>query len=145
MEFEFTNHEDKAYDKYYDSFLSYANKTLNGKPNFEKYHVSCILVNDDLIHEINRTYRGIDRPTDVISFAFLDDDEGLVDAPIIDLGEIIISVDRAKKQAEEYGHSLDREMNFLFIHGLLHLLGYNHETKEDEEVMFSLQKEILGD
>lgn len=145
MELEFINNEGQDYDKFYESFLLYAKKALESDENYEKYHVSCLITNDEFIHEINRTYRGIDRATDVISFAFLDEDEGLVDSPIIDLGEIIISADRAKEQAKDYGHSLEREMNFLFVHGLLHLLGYNHETKEDEEIMFGLQRKILGD
>ena len=96
---------------------------------------------------MNREYRNVDRPTDVISFAFLDNeenkDEMLKHSGPVCLGDIYISVDKAKEQAEEYGHPLKRELSFLFVHGLLHLLGYDHMNKEDEEVMFKLQDEIL--
>ena len=97
---------------------------------------------------INKEYRHIDRPTDVISFAFDDNVEGELKInynkiPHM-LGEIFISVDRAKEQAKEYQHSLKREMKFLFVHGLLHLCGYDHMKKEDEMVMFKLQDEIIG-
>ena len=108
--------------------------------------ISVSLVDIAFIHEMNRDYRGIDRPTDVISFAFLDneDREALYKSkePVC-LGDIYISVDKAKEQAKEYGHPLERELSFLFVHGLLHLLGYDHMNKEDEEVMFKLQDEIL--
>ena len=110
------------------------------------YFTDVTIVNDEEIHKINREYRKVDRPTDVISFAFLDDkNEGKLvgDAPI-SLGEIIISYEKAESQAIEYGHSIDREMSFLFVHGLLHLLGYDHMKEEDEKVMFGLQDQILG-
>ena len=101
-----------------------------------------------MIKEINRDYRGIDKETDVISFAFLDNDERRVEKlqnpGIVDLGEIYISLPKAISQAEEYGHSLKRELYFLFLHGLLHLLGYDHMKKEDELIMFNLQDEILN-
>ncbi|NCA96345.1 MAG: rRNA maturation RNase YbeY, partial [Methanomicrobia archaeon] len=104
-------------------------------------------VDNDTIHQINRDYRHIDRPTDVISFAFNDEVEGEVHiqgAQTVLLGTILISVDKAKIQAEAYGHSLDRELKFLFIHGLLHLLGYDHQNSEEEKEMFQLQEDILG-
>ena len=108
--------------------------------------ISVSLVDNKFIHEMNRDYRGIDRPTDVISFAFLDNEDRQAlykgKEPVC-LGDIYISVDKAKEQAEEYGHSLERELSFLFVHGLLHLLGYDHMSEEDEKVMFKLQDEIL--
>ena len=108
--------------------------------------ISVSLVDNAFIHEMNKDYRGIDRPTDVISFAFLDNEDRAAlykgKEPVC-LGDIYISVDKAKEQANEYGHSLKRELSFLFVHGLLHLLGYDHMNKEDEEVMFKLQDEIL--
>ena len=106
------------------------------------------MVSLDIIHELNRDHRDIDRPTDVISFAFEDEVQGSYkinkdpNFPRI-LGEIFICVDKAKEQANEYKHSFNREMSFLFVHGLLHLLGYDHMNKEDEEIMFKLQDEIL--
>ena len=100
------------------------------------------LVDDKKIHEINKTYRGVDRPTDVISFAF-EDDKTIVNDGFRFLGEIYISVDTCKRQAEEYGHSFKREICFLTIHGLLHLLGYDHIEESDRLVMRKLEEEIL--
>ena len=102
-----------------------------------------IIVNNQMIHELNKEYRGIDRPTDVISFA-LEDDKSFNRNDIRLLGDIYISIDRAREQAKEYGHSFLRELYFLAVHGLLHLLGYDHMTKEDEKVMFGKQEEILS-
>jgi len=95
------------------------------------------------IHRLNKEYRGVDRPTDVLSFPLLDVLPERSDATVA-LGDIVISTEQAKKQAEEYGHSLKREVCFLAVHSVLHLLGYDHETsEEDEKVMFSKQREIL--
>ena len=110
--------------------------------------LSVSIVDNEFIHKMNKEYRGIDRPTDVISFAFLDteSDKSAVlnsSGPVV-LGDIYISIDKAKEQAQEYGHPLDRELRFLFVHGLLHLLGYDHMKKEDEEIMFPLQEKILA-
>ncbi|MED4370728.1 rRNA maturation RNase YbeY [Bacillus licheniformis] len=110
--------------------------------------VSVTIVNNEEIQKINKEYRGKDYPTDVISFAFEEDGEGEVeiigaDMPPV-LGDIIISVDKAREQAEEYGHSLMRELGFLTVHGFLHLLGYDHMTEEEEKEMFTKQKEILN-
>lgn len=102
-----------------------------------------ILVDNEYIHELNKTYRNIDRPTDVISFA-LEDVKDVEDFGNRVLGDIYISLDKAKEQAKEYGHSFLRELSFLAVHGFLHLLGYDHMTKEDEKVMFTRQEEILS-
>ena len=107
-----------------------------------------VTVTDNIhIHELNREYRGVDRPTDVLSFpmySFTDDDmpeEG--PAPVV-LGDIVKSVERAKEQAVEYGHSFQREISFLTVHSVLHLLGYDHEVSEKaENEMFSLQDKIM--
>lgn len=101
-----------------------------------------IIINNEEIHKINKEYRGIDRPTDVISFA-LEDDDTFVQMEQRILGDIYISIDKAREQANEYGHSLLRELCFLTIHGILHLLGYDHMEPEDEKVMFELQERIL--
>lgn len=113
----------------------------------EGTEVSVTFVDNERIKEINREYRDKDQPTDVISFAMEEMGEGEIaiigeDIPKV-LGDIIISIPRAKEQAEDYGHSFARELGFLAVHGFLHLLGYDHMTKEDEEKMFSRQKEIL--
>ena len=101
-----------------------------------------IIVDNDYIHKLNKEYRGIDRVTDVISFA-LEDNLDIKYDDFRLLGDIYISIDKARSQAIEYGHSFLRELCFLSIHGLLHLLGYDHMEKEDEKVMFGLQEEIL--
>lgn len=103
--------------------------------------VSFIFVNDEEIHKINKEYRNIDRPTDVISFATIDGNPSRELS--YELGDIYISLDRLKAQAVEYQHTLMREFAFLVTHGLLHLLGYDHIRKEDEIIMFSKQDEVL--
>ena len=103
---------------------------------------SVVFVGNEEIHEMNREYRGVDRVTDVISFA-LEDNEDIVYNDIRMLGDIFICIPQMKKQAVEYGHSEKRELAFLAVHGILHLLGYDHMNKEDEQVMFSLQELIL--
>ncbi len=115
----------------------------------EQSEVSISYVSNERIQEINREYRDKDAPTDVISFALEELGEGEVELiggeiPRV-LGDIIISIPKAKEQAEEYGHSFMRELGFLAVHGFLHLLGYDHMIKEDEVKMFSRQKEILNE
>lgn len=109
--------------------------------------VSVTFMNDKDIQEINKNYRGIDAPTDVISFALEEAVEGEVaiiaeGMPLI-LGDILISIPTAERQAAEYGHTVEREIGFLALHGLLHLLGYDHLTEAEEKEMFGRQKEIL--
>ena len=135
------NNFENNYEQDFTAIIEQALKTLGIEDDVE---VSCVLVDDKRIHEINREYRHIDRSTDVISFAMEDNDQFYVEGMPRTLGDIFISVDHAKKQAEEYGHSLRREMCFLFTHGILHLLGYDHMTDEQEKEMFGLQDEILG-
>ena len=101
-----------------------------------------ILVDDPYIHKINLEYRGMDRPTDVITFA-LEDEKEVQAQDIRVLGDIYISVDRVVSQAKEYGHSRKRELFFLVTHGIYHLLGYDHMTKEEEKVMFDKQEKVL--
>ncbi|GAB4073412.1 rRNA maturation RNase YbeY [Barrientosiimonas marina] len=111
--------------------------------------VSVTFVSNEQITEINRNYRQQDRPTDVISFALQEntaDETEIIgkELPLI-LGDIIVSLDKAKEQAEEYGHSLERELGFLAVHGFLHLLGYDHMNQRDEKEMFGKQEHILGE
>ncbi|HPF83036.1 MAG TPA: rRNA maturation RNase YbeY [Bacilli bacterium] len=103
-----------------------------------------IIVDNEYIHNLNKNYRNIDRPTDVITFA-LEDNKDFLEIDHRVLGDIYISIDKAIEQANEYGHSLKREICFLAVHGFLHLLGYDHMKKEDEEVMFPLQEVILNE
>ena len=148
MELSFENRLESAYDgleNVYRDLMEVTFSLLQVKKNYE---VDVSLVDFETIQQINRDYRGIDRVTDVISFAFEDDESelGLIlgdEVPKM-LGEIFVCVPRALEQAKEIGNSPERELAFLFVHGLLHLLGYDHMRKEDEEVMFPLQEKILG-
>ncbi len=122
---------------------SYLKKILNyslTKLNIKNVSFSIIFVDDDYIQKLNKNFRDKDRVTDVISFAFRDEahfeNQNL-------LGDIYISIPQMIRQAKEYDHSEKRELSFLSIHGLLHLLGYNHEVVEDEKIMFDLQDKIL--
>lgn len=127
---------------------------LEGLQNFE---VQIILADNDFIHQLNRDYRQVDAPTDVISFPANDLEKPLAEAlqeglqpemseygDAIFLGEIYISVDRAQEQAEEYGNTLEEELCFLTVHGMLHLMGYDHIEAADEQIMRAKQREILG-
>ena len=145
MELDFTsiNEDFNNYEEIYSYLIEKAFKVLN--LSFDPV-ISVSFIDNEEIHRINKEYRKIDRPTDVISFAFLDNEDRAKEyasgMPVI-LGDIYISLDKANEQAKEYGHSMKRELCFLFVHGLLHLLGYDHMTKEDEEIMFPLQDKIL--
>lgn len=110
------------------------------KPMNNKKVMSVIFVDEDEIRRINKEARGIDKVTDVISFA-LNDSDFIIETE--ELGDIFICLNRAYEQAFEYGHSNDREIGFLAVHGYLHLLGYDHMTKEDEEKMMSEAEKIL--
>ncbi len=111
----------------------------------EDAEVSFTLTDNETIHELNMKHRGIDRPTDVLSFPLIDFSvESINDINgTIYLGDIIISIDKALAQAEEYGHTIERELGFLTAHSMLHLLGYDHMVSEEEKVMFKKQEEIL--
>ncbi|GMQ72514.1 rRNA maturation RNase YbeY [Tetragenococcus halophilus] len=133
-----------------DRLLQYAADYLKLPENSE---MSITFMDNEGIQMINRDYRGKDAPTDVISFAIEEagedempiffDDEEMTDLPN-ELGDIMISTQRAQEQAAEYGHSYEREVGFLALHGFLHINGYDHMTPEDEKEMFGLQKEILN-
>lgn len=132
-----TNENLKEIDELND-YVKYLFDYMNIKDSV----MSIIIVDNKEIHKINKKYRNIDRETDVISFAL---EEGeTIDEPVKTLGDIYISIDRVYSQAKEYGHSIKRELFFLVTHGFLHLLGYDHMNKDDEEEMFTLQEEILN-
>lgn len=122
-----------------NELISYAVK----REKLENAIFNVIIIDNNKIHELNKEYRGIDRVTDVISFALEDFHD--IDLEIRMLGDIYISYEKAKEQADYYGHSYLRELSFLTIHGLLHLLGYDHMKKEDEEIMFKKQEVILNE
>ena len=117
----------------------------------QNYAVGIIIMDDAGIRELNRDYRGVDAPTDVLSFAFL---EQLEEEPeiiqdggeeILLLGDIVVSAEAVERQAEEYGHSVIRELCFLVVHGIFHLLGYDHQTPEADQLMVAKQKKVLDD
>ena len=141
LQINYQNQTSYKMSNYYDVFNKIARYTLqkfNMKGNIE---LSCTFVSKNTIKEINNTYRHIDKVTDVISF---ENDEGFekYDGFIV-LGDLFICVSKAKSQAKNYGHSMYREVCFLFTHGLLHLLKMDHLNKEDEEKMIAIQNEIM--
>lgn len=135
----------KPSEKLITDLLSHAAKMeeLNGL-----YELSITFMDDDAIQAVNAEFRGKDKPTDVISFALEELSEGEVaivheqDMPVV-LGDIIISIETAQRQAEEYNHTFERELGFLALHGFLHLLGYDHLDEKEERKMFGRQNEIL--
>ena len=131
----------------YDKDYSYLDRVIKRTLMKEKALASIfsiIFVSEEEIQTINKNYRQIDKVTDVISFAFEDNkDDFMLENRV--LGDIYICIPRMISQAKKYGHSETRELSFLVVHGLLHLLGYDHMNKEDEEKMFGLQKEILDE
>ena len=140
MEIGLFNETDNNLDEYFKTIREVLKKGLEIL-NIDKCEFNVIIVNNDYIHELNKNYRGIDKETDVITFA-LEDDKTFNPIDRV-LGDIYISIDKVYEQAIEYGHSEVREICFLAVHGLLHLLGYDHMEKSDEEIMFSLQDKIL--
>ena len=134
----------RGYSKYKNDFRQILNNAVRELKLAKRAAVSVIFVNDGQIHEINRNYRGIDRPTDVISFA-LGDNRDEFDYVPDELGDIFINLDAAARQAVEYGHSERREICFLFAHGLLHLCGFDHQNEEEEREMIAYQKKILDE
>ena len=141
------NYEDPSfqhdeYEKVIDRVCEEAALVYGLGPNAE---ISILLCHNDYIHQLNKQYRHIDRPTDVLSFALNESEEPAVTGgPAVNvLGDIIISVERANEQAAEYGHSLRREVAFLTVHGMLHLLGYDHMEEADRLEMEKEQKYVM--
>jgi len=133
----------KTNDKEYINIIKHTIKTGLKIMNITNAFLSVVIVSNSEIHKINKIYRKIDKETDVISFAF-EETEGITPAGIRILGEIYISVDKAKEQARIYGHSLEREVSYLSVHGLLHLLGYDHIKETDKQKMRALEEKILN-
>ena len=134
-----TNENIKELEQIND-FLNFVVK----KEKLENCLFNIIIVDNEYIHKLNKEYRGIDKVTDVISFA-LEDRKDNINMDMHILGDIYICIPKMIEQANAYGHSIKRELSFLTVHGLLHLLGYDHMTKEDEEKMFGLQELILNE
>ncbi len=126
--------------KYLDEVINYTLKKMDVKDAY----LSIIFISDEVMHKYNLEYRGIDRTTDVLSFAL--EDNQTYKTEIRQLGDILISIPKMQAQAKEYGHSEKRELSFLIVHGVLHLLGYDHtRSKEEEKLQFGLQDEILNE
>ena len=135
-----TNYKDL--EKYYNDLNIYYEKTLKILKIKGEADVSLILVGPITIKRINSSYRNIEKVTDVLSFEYLENHE---DKYVEELGDIFINRNRVISQAKDYKHSIKREFIFLFIHGLLHLLGYDHMNDKDEKKMLAMQKKIIGD
>ena len=116
-----------------------AERTL-AEERCEECEVSILLTNDIEIHNLNATYRDVDSPTDVLAFAMREGADGDPDDEI--LGDVVISLDTAKRQAKEYKHSIEAELSLLVVHGILHLVGYDHAEKDEADIMQKKQKEI---
>lgn len=149
METMIINQQDKInYNKEMQQVILRVVKTLTKlgsiPPNTE---LSILLVDNNYIKELNFIYRQLNEPTDVLSFAMNELSEGEPNIAFNDelnvLGDIVISLEKAEEQRKEYGHSFERELGFLVAHGMLHLLGYDHENEEEEKVMRQLEKKIL--
>lgn len=134
----------KALAIYFKDIEEYYNKTLKELNITNNFDMSLIIVGKKKIKKINNEYRNIDKETDVISFANIDSEDYDYLCGDLNLGDIFINVDRVVTQAHKYRHSIKREFIFLFVHGMLHLLGYDHIKKEDEQIMFFLQDKIVG-
>jgi probable rRNA maturation factor len=132
------------------------NRSVELSLRMEEFHIPCeisiMLVDNEEIQDINREHRHIDKPTDVLSFPMADIAEGKLlsdtgdydmDENLLLLGDIIVSMEKAREQAEEYGHSLERELAFLTTHGIFHLLGYDHQQEEEEIRMLAKQEAVL--
>lgn len=143
IEFTFLNDLESEYDFLENHFLMLSQRTFSLlQLENEIFILETTLCDPKKIHALNLRFRKVDRPTDVLSFAYEEEEKEVKNAPRI-LGEIFICVEKAKEQALLYQHSFMREISFLFVHGLLHLLGYDHQNKEEEKVMFDLQDKIL--
>ena len=148
MTIEIDNRTNFEWGKKWEEIVKKAVGTSLTYEAFEKEcEVSVSIVTNEEIQKINREFRKIDQATDVLSFPQLTFEEGefadVNEKNEIILGDIIISIDKAKQQAEEYGHSLEREIAFLTVHSMLHLMGYDHMEEEEEKEMIQKQKEIL--
>lgn len=137
---------EETWEEYLTYFVEITNQAATILKRSNESELSVIFVNAEQIHQVNKEYRNIDRPTDVISFALCDSKEEYeMMEGSLELGDIFINIEAIVTQALDYGHSIKRETCFLFTHGLLHLLGYDHGNEEEEKIMFALQDEILND
>jgi probable rRNA maturation factor len=128
-----------------ENFLSKVSERILELTETDKVSVTVILTDNETIHTINKDYRGKDKPTDVISFAYRDEPFPSPDEIAEELGDIYISLEKAEEQAAEYGVTMEAEVKRLLIHGILHLLGYDHEKSEDDEIeMQALEEKLIN-
>ncbi len=118
----------------YSELIKKVAKTASNILQLSNYEINIVFVSNEAIQELNKNYRNKDYTTDVLTFPNGENSQ---------LGDVIISIEKCEEQSKEYNHSFDRELGFLFVHGVLHTLGYDHQTKEQEEVMTSLQERVL--
>jgi len=126
-----------------------AQQVLKAEGVAPPYEVSLVFTDSEMVRRLNRDYRGVDRPTDVLAFYMLPQKEAdscfaLPPDGVLRLGEVIISYPQAVEQAKEQGHSIERELALLIVHGILHLLGYDHEQPEEEKQMREREEKLLG-
>ena len=131
-------------DKHKDMIESIINEALTLENFTDNVEISLSLVSNQEIHELNKKFRNIDNPTDVLSFPLLDFADPIDFSQAIVLGDIVISIEKVRAQATEYNHSFEREFGFMLAHSMLHLLGYDHTTEDDEKIMFEKQEIILN-
>lgn len=147
MQIDIIDENEYLSEKNHDLLLRILTHTLHEEKVPKHAELSVSIVTNDEIKQLNKTYRNIDKETDVLSFPMIDFSEENIaevnESEYLLLGDIVISYDRAVEQANEYGHSFERELAFLAVHGLLHLLGYTHDEETDEKEMFSKQEQIL--
>lgn len=129
--------EDKI-KEYVENVLKQEKENYNEKD----FYVSFLITNNEVIHKINKEYRNMDKPTDVISFAYNETENN---GPVEIIGDIIISIDKVKEQAKEFGHSDTREFYYLLTHGMLHILGYDHIIENEKEVMRIKEEKYLSE
>ncbi|WAW14179.1 rRNA maturation RNase YbeY [Peptostreptococcus equinus] len=146
MEIIFDNRQDflKVDKKLFEKIESVMEACLMYEGYEDDYDVSLSFVNNNEIRELNKNFRGIDKATDVLSFPLLTEDDSHVEFEEYSLGDIVISTEKAQEQAEEFGHSLEREICFLVCHSMFHLLGYDHMEEEEAIEMHGKERDLLN-
>ncbi|MBX5466795.1 MAG: rRNA maturation RNase YbeY [Firmicutes bacterium] len=142
MEVWVESHPEHRYGEWEDTVRQAVRQVLVNHGGMDDIEVCVVLTDDHEVRRLNREYRGIDAPTDVLSFSQREGEDGFDPGPL--LGDVVISMDRARAQAEEFGHSLAREVAFLAVHGALHLLGYDHATPQAEREMMAQAEAVLA-